>query len=250
MTEKAESENIEDDQNSADEAPQGPFHVPGGWCRESLECGEELFTLTHPAQPDLLLDDPNVLSENESTVYIPYWALLWPAARRMVEMFQFGQWTPGASCLEIGCGIGLVGLGALRQGLHVTFSDYRKEAVALSCWNAEKAGYQSGKDFKGLQLDWNDPPTDQKFDHIFGCEVVYETDFHKPILAAMNQLLAPGGSCWFGDSGRMNSEKFLSLAISTGWKIERLDRELKPLTEPQIGRFQVFCLQRESSPVT
>ncbi|MAT16150.1 MAG: hypothetical protein CMJ46_12880 [Planctomyces sp.] len=233
-----------------DDLIPGPFLVPGGWSRDNIECGNRHYPLTRPAQPDLLLDDPRVLEENEEGVYIPYWALLWPAAARMAAMFEHGDWTPGATALELGCGVGLVGLAALQAGLRVTFTDYRQEAVELACWNAREAGFQADADFDGSQLDWNDPPTVRTFDHIFGCEIVYETDFHEPLLRALSILLAPGGRCWFGDSGRINSDKFFALATSCGWKITRLDRRLHPLTEPRIGRFQVFCLERDVTPVS
>ncbi|MEZ6045524.1 MAG: hypothetical protein R3C11_08080 [Planctomycetaceae bacterium] len=222
----------------------GPFPVAGGWSRDSIEAGSLKFSITRPAEPDALLDDPQVIAENEQEVYIPYWGLLWPAAIKMAQIFTRQAWEPGVPCLELGCGIGLVGLAALRQGLHVTFSDYRQEAVDLACWNARTNGYLPEQEYHGLQIDWNTPPAEKKYRHIFGCELVYETDFHEPILKALEVLLEPAGECWFADSGRMHSEKFLELAESTGWKIERLNQELQPLLNPQIGRFQVFRIAR------
>ncbi|QDU81532.1 Putative methyltransferase [Polystyrenella longa] len=246
----AEINNSDANGSDANSGVPGPFPVQGGWSRDHIEAGDRHFELTRPAEPDLLLDDPDVLRENETEVYVPYWALLWPASIRMTEIFRQGDWETGALCLEMGCGIGLVGLAALAEGLHVTFSDYRKEAVQLACWNAEQAGYQRDQSFTGITINWNDPPTDIQYEHIFGCEIVYETDFHEPILLALDRLLAPTGRCWFADSGRINSEKFFELAQANGWRVDRLDQQLQPHPAPQIGRFQIFCLAREAASVS
>ena len=41
---------------------------------------------------------------------MPYWPYLWPAAYAMSAAVLRENWPPGAAALEIGAGIGLVGL--------------------------------------------------------------------------------------------------------------------------------------------
>jgi hypothetical protein len=94
-------------------------------------------------------------------------------------------WSPGTPVLEIGAGIGLVGLAALSCGLKVTFSDYDPPAVALALRNARDNGLT---DAEGMHLDWRQPPP-LRFPVILGCDVIYEVRNHAPILDLLGRML-------------------------------------------------------------
>jgi predicted nicotinamide N-methyase len=89
--------------------------IPGGWAAREIVVDRRNFRLTLPASPDAFLDDPAVRAASERDDYMPYWPYLWPAALSMAEAVARADWPAGTEVLEIGAGIGFVGLVALSR---------------------------------------------------------------------------------------------------------------------------------------
>jgi predicted nicotinamide N-methyase len=170
---------------------------------------------------------------------MPYWGFLWPAAPPMVGAVLAAEWPAGATVLEIGCGIGLVGLAALRRGLKVTLSDYDQTSVDLALHNARQNGFEAD----GLVLDWRRPVA-RRFDIILGSDVTYEVRNHGPILDVIGEMLNPGGVAWVGDAGRQISAGFLPLARDRGFQTELYGASGQRLNALNVGEFQMFVLRR------
>lgn len=216
--------------------------IPGDWSTREISVGDATYRLALPAEPDAFLDDPKVLAAHERDDYMPYWSYLWPAAQSMSEAVARHEWTPGTEALEIGAGVGLVGIVALSHGLNVTLSDYDQTAVDVALHNARLNGFPVAH---GLRLDWRNPPA-QKYPLIFGCDVLYEARNHGPILGLIEQMLTADGVCWLGDGGRQLAGKFIELARSQGFRVELRDRSGDTIEAPHVGRFQLIVLTRES----
>ena len=61
---------------------------------------------------------------------LPYWAEVWPSAMALAEYILSNQNEfRHKNALELGCGIGLVGIAATLAAANVTFSDYEKDAL-------------------------------------------------------------------------------------------------------------------------
>lgn len=214
--------------------------VPGGWTDELVTVGGRSLRVTRPALPDAFLDDPEVVAENARNDFMPYWAYLWPAARAMAEAVATAEWPERLRALEVGAGIGLVGLAGLSRGLEVTFSDYRPLPVELALYNARQNGLERAR---GLLLDWNEPLAEW-FPLILGCDVLYERQSHAPILGLVEAMLSPGGAAWFGDEGRQVAAEFVESARERGFAVELRDECGERLEEPRAGRFQLIVLRR------
>jgi len=221
-----------------DVSPPGP--IPGGWSQERITIGEHALQLTLPADADAFLEDAETLAESHRSGETPYWPYLWPAARVMAERVLAAEWPPKWNVLEIGCGIGLVGLAALQAGHHVTFSDYRPEAVALAVHNARSNGFDA---VEGLVFNWRDPPA-ATFDALLGCEVIYEQVHHAPVLNLIDVMLNPNGLCWIGDPGRHTVDRFLADAQSGGLSVRQLDRYGHPSRNLPPGEFRLIELRK------
>lgn len=223
--------------------PPGLSDVPGGWTEREWTIEGRQFQLVLPASPDALLDDADVHAAFDQDEYMPYWAYLWPAALKMAATILRRAWNPGTEVLELGAGIGLVGLAGLSQGLRVTFSDYEPKAVALALFNAHRAGFgQAG----GLVLDWRVPPAAQ-YEWLWGCELLYEDRNHEPILALTAKMLAPGGTAWFVDGGRAKAARFCNLLSQFGFEHEIFDEDFKSLSRPRVGQYQLIEVRRAGS---
>ncbi|MBI1904342.1 MAG: hypothetical protein HYS13_24875 [Planctomycetia bacterium] len=164
----------------------------------------------------------------------------------MARLVLQAGWTPGTRALEIGTGIGLVGLAGLAAGLKVTFSDYDAQSLKLALHNAAQNNLPGAE---SLLFDWRDPPR-QKFPVVLGCEVIYEAGLHDLVLGVLERMLAPGGVCWIGDPGRQYAPGFFAKAKARGYDVEIRDREfvLLPLKDGQpdlpIGQFRLQILRR------
>jgi predicted nicotinamide N-methyase len=222
--------------------------IPGGWTTEEVEVAGRAFRLTRPADPDAFLDDPEVHEKNRKSGYMPYWSYLWPGALPMARLVLQGDWAPATRALEIGSGIGLVGLAGLAAGLKVTFSDYDAQSLQLALHNAAQNNLAGAQ---GLLFDWRDPP-EQKFPVVLGCEVIYEAGLHDLVLGVLDRMLAEGGVCWIGDPGRQYAPGFFAKASARGYDVEIRDRDfaLLPLGDGRpdlpIGQFRLQILRRRA----
>ncbi len=225
-----------------------PFDIPGGWRRRTVTIVDRSFDLMLPADPDCVLE--TLLEAAESSADggagaepDPYWATLWSSATPTAEAVLQEDWHGDESVLEIGCGMGLVGLAALARGLQVTFSDYIPQALQMALANACRNGYPAAD---GLLLDWNCPSealADRRYSVILASDILYNGQNHLAILQTIEQALAPDGVCWIGDPGRYHSRTFLE-AASDRFHVRLCDRAGDTFSVPQSGQYQMFVLRR------
>ena len=149
-----------------------------------------------------------------------------------VEEISDGLGSPSykaIEALEIGAGIALTGLAALARGLAVTFSDYDQRAIDLALFNA-RANHLDER-ATGLLLDWR-RPIERQFPVIFGCDVIYEKQNHRPILGLLEKMLAREGECWITDPGRHQADAFQELIAGSPFRA----RHQLLVREPYPGR--------------
>ncbi len=220
---------------SGDDLPQ----LACGWVVREYEIGGHVLKLTVPNRPDDLLDDREVLSANERDDYMPYWAYLWPAAIPMAAAVLSSDWPLGTRVLELGCGVGMVGIAALAKGYRVSLTDYDAKSVAAARHNAQLNGFD---DFEAFELDWRHPPA-RTFPVILGCDLLYEQRNLSPILDLLEGILEPGGTCWLADGGRHVAHQFWYLARERGYAVTIRDQEGHELSMPGLD-YQLFQLCR------
>ncbi len=134
---------------------------------------------------------------------MPYWADIWPASRMMAKVVLRERFPemhcPKPVVLELGCGLGLAGIAALKRGFYVIFSDYDLTALKFAARNARLNGFS---DFQTLPLDWRCPPQNLRVSLLLAADLTYEMRNIDPLLALIPQLLEPGGLCLLTDPDR------------------------------------------------
>lgn len=170
---------------------------------ETVIVHEKEFFLGIPTDTDRMLNHPQVLADMQYEENMPYWAELWPSARMLAKHIWMQEFTPGQKALEIGCGLGLVGIVALARGLHVTFSDYDGTALEFASENAKRNGFNS---FETRQIDWREVPEGLSFDWVFASDLIYEKRNVQPLVAMIAKTLAPKGECLLTDQDRAPAE--------------------------------------------
>jgi len=141
----------------------------------------------------------------------PYWADVWPAAIALARWLCRRRDLAGRSVLDLGCGIGLPGIAAARQGAEVTFADLHADALAFAVWNAEREKGGTAR-VHAAQHDWQQATLPGTFDVLCLADVTYRPVHHAPLLRHLDACLAPGGLAIHADPYRREADGFLSAA--------------------------------------
>ena len=107
--------------------------------------------------------------------------------------------------LEIGCGLGLVGVVAASFGHKVVMTEHNPEALEFARANAELNGCP---EVEIIDLDWNSPSLYGRFDYIVGSEIVYHQKDFDPLKNLFERLLKPDGEVILCEGVRRTSLDF------------------------------------------
>jgi predicted nicotinamide N-methyase len=179
--------------------------------------GEETYTLLHPASAEDLISE----AEFEEDERLPYWADVWPSAHVLAARVRTMD-AAGRTCLELGCGAGLVTCAASRAGFAVTASDYYLDALNFTAVNAWRA---TRRTVTTRAVDWRALPDDlPRYDLVLAADVLYEQPYGALVAQAIARTLAPGGTGFVADPGRMAAPEFDRAAADLGLTVERVAR--------------------------
>jgi predicted nicotinamide N-methyase len=176
------------------------------------------LNLLGPADPDALLDDPDVADRFARDEYMPYWAQPWPAAVMLADYAVQHVSTPTEPVLELGAGLGLLSVALGRAGWPIIATDYDADALHLTAENARRNNVQLREI---TLLDWRQPPN-RAYETIIAADVLYEKRNLEPIADALAGQLAPRGLALVSDPNRAVAEPFLDVLQSRGLRGERI----------------------------
>ncbi len=206
--------------------------IPGGWTEESFAISGQNVRLVVPADADLLLDAAAEVATEVDDDYMPYWCQVWPAALEFARLISSLALDPNGTVLELGAGLGLVGIVAGLQGAEVVLSDYWPLAVQVARHNA---ALNRADSVSAQAVDWRMPASD-RYSSILACDVLYEPRAHADVLRFVTTALAADGVCWIADPGRRVARDFVRLA-GQHCRIRLYDRYLSPLLLPPENEF-------------
>ena len=200
----------------AELAAIGPLRID----RVKLPGTAESMMISRPVDYDRLIDAAAADPEQN----LPYWAELWPSGIALAaKIAREPGIMRGLRVLELGCGLGVTAIAALRAGAELLVTDYAPEALALCSLNAlDQAGAQPG----ALRVNWRDPSScltaaaANAFPVVLAADVLYEGRDVEPLLALVEQVVAPGGELWLAESGRPPAARFLESILARGWTAE------------------------------
>ena len=186
----------------------------------SLPIGNYKIQIAQIENPEFLFDDfLNKKPEDEDfkDEQIPYWADLWPSAIALSEfLVDNSKLVKDKSVLEIGCGLGLVGIVAAKLGGLVTLTDYLPAALEFAEYNW-KLNFKTKADVQ--LLDWRKPQNILPVDVLLASDIAYESRSFKPLLKALKVLVKKDGLILIGEPNRKFAKEFFTDLKNEGYFI-------------------------------
>lgn len=191
--------------------------------------------INRPADFDRLLD----AATDDPEQNLPYWAELWPSGVALAAtIVRQSVQVRGKRVLELGCGLGVTAIAALRAGAELLVTDYSAEALALCALNSLD---EAGAEPESLRLNWRRPSRDflhgavGGFPVVLAADVLYEARDVEPLLDLAPRLVASGGELWLAEPGRPPAARFLEAMRERGWQITS-ERCPGPWPDPEDNR--------------
>ena len=178
-----------------------------------LEVAGRTVRLLMPANADDLISEADFDRDER----LPYWADLWPSARILADELAIMR-LGGQRVLELGCGLGLVSMGAVLGGAEVTATDYYEDATRFALLNVADA---TRKRIDARMVNWVELPRDLgRFDVVLASDVLYEHRYASLVANAIAATLVRGGEAIVADPGRIALREFLDECESLGLEHE------------------------------
>ncbi len=192
----------------------------------NIQIGENEFCLLTIRDVNKLLNDisPEEFNKDER---LPYWAELWPSAIALADYLSELD-LKNKSILELGCGLGLVGIAAAHYGARVLMTDYEDDALLFAKTNIFKNIQQdlvSSNVQTGL-LDWRNYCLNEKFDIILGSDILYERNIHSTILNFIENNLNIHGVALLSDPNRSTLGNYQTNAVKRGFALQCKERKV------------------------
>jgi predicted nicotinamide N-methyase len=153
----------------------------------------------------------------------PFWAYLWPSARALSMFIGTRDDLEGKRVLDLGCGLGAVGIACAAMGARVVVADLLCEAISL----AERNARRNELEVEARVVDWNHPPDDLgTFDRIVAADVLYGDGMLAAIIRFLRAHLKEDGVAYIADpmrvvpAGLTGAARFRGLDTTTRVLIE------------------------------
>jgi predicted nicotinamide N-methyase len=198
---------------------------------EEIGVGATSIRFTRAADPNRVLDDIVAEEDRREKVtgvrlddpqHLPYWAELWDSARGVAAAMAKMDLGAGTRVLDLGCGMGLCGAAAAALGAKVLLADLEPPAVMFARLNC----LPFGRRVRARQLNWQIDRLRERFDLIFGADILYERKQWEFLNEFWKAHLADGGTILLGEPGRQSGDLFVPWIRERGWGLDESIEEL------------------------
>ena len=165
----------------------------------SVRINGQQLNLFQPASIDRFINPDDVMDN------FPLWAKIWEASGVLASYLANLPPDPKKAMLEIGCGLGMVGIVAAKAGHRVTMTERDPDALNFARANALA---NDCPDVAIQRLDWNNPQLESRFDTIVGSETVYKAEDIDGLEAMFDRCLNPGGTIILAEGVRRTGVAF------------------------------------------
>jgi predicted nicotinamide N-methyase len=135
---------------------------------------------------------------------LPYWAKVWGSSFVLAYFLGKQPVVPWQRMLEIGAGMGIVGLYASLCGHNVTITDIQDDAQLFAKANVLLNGAKA----EVRKLDWNTPEIEEPYEVIFGSDVIYDRKTYPLLVGFLKKAIAPNGTIFLAKHTSLHAPTF------------------------------------------
>jgi len=148
-------------------------------------------------------------------VDLPLWAKIWPSCLFLGFFLHQFPFKEKDELLEIGAGVAVIGLVAAKRGFRVTITDIEDDALLFARINALKNNV--GEGISILKADFTEDNLGRTYDHVIGCEVLYNERTYEPLADFLAEHLAdkPGAEVILAMDQKREGRAFFNRAKDT-----------------------------------
>lgn len=168
----------------------------------------DVISLLRPRDAESLISEEEFAQDER----LPYWADVWPSSIVLARWIAARE--RRGTAIELGSGLGLATIAAMRAGLQVLATDYYADALRFTRVNAHRA---LGREPETRLVDWRSLPPDLgRFAWVFAADVLYERPYGEVVAAVIARTLAPRGTGVVADPGRVAAPAFAEACTHAG----------------------------------
>lgn len=171
----------------------------------------------------------------------PFWAKLWDASFLLAYFLGKQPVQPGRHLLEIGAGMGVVGIFAALCGHRITITDINEDALLFARANALLNGLH---DVEIRKLDWSDPFETRQYDVIVGSEVVYDRRTYPLLVDFLRRSLTPEGIIFLAKHAELPAPLFFE-ELTRCFEFKTTSQSVRMDGEAQ--RIELFAVRHKRS---
>lgn len=168
-----------------------------------------------------------------------WWTKIWEPS--FVLALFMGKTPPvkGHRVLEIGAGMGIVGVYAALCGHDITISDISEDALLFARAHAIMNGCSH---VPVVAIDWRLPYTDRPFEMIIGSEVVYDRRTYDILVSFLDQALAPNGTIIIAKNKDLKTPLFFEKMVK---RFKFKQKIVKLSSEDGFMEVELFAIKRK-----
>jgi predicted nicotinamide N-methyase len=178
------------------------FHQQYQTEQRELAVGERSFRFLVPVSLEPFVDPENLFKA------FPLWAKIWEASLILANRLSAMPPLHNQRWLELGAGLGVVGIVAATFQHDVTITEFDRHALDFIRANAH---LNDCTPRSIRRLDWTQPDLDTRFDRIVGSELIYNEKDFPALRTLFLSLLKPDGEILLAGEVRQTSAAFLDL---------------------------------------
>jgi predicted nicotinamide N-methyase len=191
---------------------------------EEIQVADRSIMIQRVKDIDKLLD---VIADDEfnKDERLPYWADIWPSAIALSEyVVENKSEFKGKKILEIGCGLGLVGIAVTAIGGDVLFTDYDSHALRFTQTNFTR---NFNRPASVQLLDWRYPGNTESFEIVLAADILYEKRWLEPVLDILERKLSPVGIAFIAEPDRTVAREVYDMIEGRKWKRQSVLKRTK-----------------------
>ena len=148
-----------------------------------------------------------VESGSKGAIELPFWAKLWEATFLLALFMEKQPVVMGQRILEIGAGLGVVGIYSALCGHDITITDNHDDALLFARANAL---LNDCSHVNVRKVDWRRPDLPHAYDIIVGSEVIYDRSSYPALVAFLKKVLSPAGVAFLSKNEQLPTPTFFA----------------------------------------